>query len=1039
MMPLSSCIKDELAEPVEVNDVLANVEAQAQAVESSVKHINDLQELIQPYGLDADAMAEKLQTHAKSLSKGISLEEGSSATLKLQGELASLIGSAQAELYRAGALDSDAEKLFASLEKSVRTWLGELFVENYSAAVIQAKVEAIAEELSQEIKKQELSVDALASDVEAGLRKDADPKALAALSESLASRSSDLKSFRAGVASTATQINKEYSAAIRTAVSDPAAIKTAEIKTLNEAAQTQQEEVGTVLSNLAAEIAQCKTKLEELRKKLEILEDSIEGLLELVQSVTFLSEYSEDKAIAYYEMGEEKVSAPGKPYDGKCVRTPVKTVELSYMVRPAAAAAAISKEVVSVVGYYAEQIQTRAVDPSNFINFTVTDAVVTDPELGIITVKLAHDLKDDFYYRETGAKCALFIAAGSSDISSKFVELHPKDNSSTVYVEEIKINSDDFEIDEGQSKTLAATVSPSSATNKTVTWSSSNDEVASINPSTGVLTAVKSGNVKITATTNGIDEWGDHISASVNVRVNAAIRLGGPLYVEVGKTAELSLDFPPAMNIESKVWMSSDETKAKVVNGVVTGIADTYNIYTYEYIPVTITCIVNGNITLNHDMRVVVPQPKQIKFNDYGDDVTSVDMRLGQEISFAATILPTNVNADQFRLFYESDGGLGWIDSRTGAVKAPQTPGTRYVYANVFNVDNHHYFAPGATLRRTVVVNVHPYYVKTMAFAQETMILAPEQTASLAPVFTSDVDGKQPTFKELKWVSSNPDVVSVNETTGEIKTLKEGTATITATTVNAWSIPSGENHKSASCTIVVKKPSVPVYVGDYFYSDGTWSTELNRSKVLRGIVCQAGAASATDKHLPTICTNGYVISVEEITAKLDGDGIVSGDKFHTWAQNHGYYAIEEGDGSWNGAKGTAAHGYSNTLAYVELTEQKAYDELGTGWDGSHYGGWDFYYTGNGLDNFRRNNPVDTEKCSNWYVPSQKEMTIVSDEALTAVNAALSAAGKTQITNKNYKTSSYSTWGNPVVVNPIAKSAGQQSVSTEGPIRFFLAF
>ena len=271
MMSLSSCIKDELTEPVEVNDVLANVEAQAQAVESSVKHINDLQELIQPYGLDADAMAETVQAHAKSLSKGISLEEGSLATLKIQGELASLVGAAQAELYREGALDSDAEKLFASLEKSVRTWLGELFVENYSAAVIQAKVEAIAEELSQEIKKQELSVDALASDVEAGLRKDADPKALAALSESLASRSSDLKSFRAGVASTATQINKEYSAAIRTAVSDPAAIKTAEIKTLNEASQTQQEEVGTVLSNLAAEIAQCKTKLEELPKKLEIL------------------------------------------------------------------------------------------------------------------------------------------------------------------------------------------------------------------------------------------------------------------------------------------------------------------------------------------------------------------------------------------------------------------------------------------------------------------------------------------------------------------------------------------------------------------------------------------------------------------------------------------------------------------------------------------------------------------------------------------------------------------------------------------------
>lgn len=981
MMSLSSCIKDELAEPVEVNDVLANVEAQAQAVESSVKHINDLQELIQPCGLDADAMAEKLQTHAKSLSKGISLEEGSLATLKLQGELASLIGSAQAELYGAGALDSDAEKLFASLEKSVRSWLGELFVENYSAAVIQAKVEAIAEELSQEIKKQELSVDALASDVEAGLRKDADPKALAALSESLASRSSDLKSFRAGVASTVTQINKEYSAAIRTAVSDPAAIKTAEIKTLNEAAQTQQEEVGTVLSNLAAEIAQCKTKLEELQKKLEILEDSIEGLLELVQSVTFLSEYSEDKAIAYYEMGEEKVSAPGKPYDGKCVRTPVKTVELSYMVRPAAAAAAISKEVVSVVGYYAEQIQTRAVDPSNFINFTVTDAVVTNPELGIITVKLAHDLKDDFYYRETGAKCALFIAAGSSDISSKFVELHPKDNSSTVYVEEIKINSDDFEIDEGQSKTLAATVSPSSATNKTVTWSSSNAEVASINPSTGVLTAVKSGNVKITATTNGIDEWGDQISASVNVRVNAAIRLGGPLYVEVGKTAELSLDFPPAMNVESKVWMTSAKDNATVDNGIVTGVAHTYNQYTYQYNPITITCIVNGNITLTHEMTVVVPQPRQIKLNNYGDDVKSVSMKLDQTISLAGSILPANVKASLFRITYESDGGLGWINFDTGEIKAPGSIGGRYVYIKVKDKDKHTYMK--TFVERTVVVNVEPYYVETMKFAQEMITLTPDQTTVLSPVFTSDVDGKQPSYTSLNWVSSNPSVVSVNSTTGEISTLKEGSAVITATTTDANAVPSGQSAKSASCTVVVETPVAPINIGDYFYSDGTWSSERDYSKTVIGIVFSNAGVATSDPILMRDCpkaTHGLVVGLTEYNSTLGQFGYSS---VYTWLTGAGYPAISvDVPNGYGLTKGMTAYREANPT-YVELYDKSS-------------------------------GPLAKHKVSlpsgvsAWYIPSYKEMKWMHENK-TEVNAALSRVNGAQITGDLYWSSTLRTY------------------------------
>lgn len=981
MMSLSSCIKDELTEPVDVNDVLANVEAQSQTVESSVKHINDLQELIQPYGLDADAMAEKVQTHAKSLSKGISLEEGSLATLKIQGELASLVGAAQAELYRAGALDSDAEKLFASLEKSVRTWLGELFVENYSAAVTQAKVEAIAEELSQEIKKQELSVDALVSDVEAGLRKDADPKALAALSESLAGRSSDLKSFRAGVASTATQINKEYSAAIRTAVSDPAAIKTAEIKTLNEAAQTQQEEVGTVLSNLAAEIAQCKTKLEELQKKLEILEDSIEGLLELVQSVTFLSEYSEDKAIAYYEMGEEKVSAPGKPYDGKCVRVPVETIDLSYMVRPAAAAAAISKEVVSVVGYYAEQIQTRAVDPSNFINFTVTDAVVTDPELGIITIKLAHDLKDDFYYREVGAKCALFIAAGSSDISSKFVELHPKDNSSTVYVEELKINSDDFEIDEGQSKTLAATVSPSSATNKTVTWSSSNDEVASIDPSTGVLTAVKSGNVEITATTNGIDEWGDPISASVNVRVNAAIRLGGPLYVEVGKTAELSLDFPPAMNVESKVWMTSDKTKATVDNGIVTGVAHTYNQYTYQYNPITITCIVNGNITLTHEMAVAVPQPRQIKLNNYGDDVKSVSMKLDQTISLAGSILPANVDASLFRITYESDGGLGWINFDTGEIKAPGSIGGRYVYIKVKDKDKNTYMK--TFVERTVVVNVEPYYVETMKFAQETITLAPDQTTVLSPVFTSDVDGKQPSYTSLNWVSSNPSVVSVNSTTGEISTLKEGSAVITATTADANAVPSGQSAKSASCTVVVEAPVAPINIGDYFYSDGTWSSERDYSKTVIGIVFSNACVATSDPILMRDCpkaTHGLVVGLTEYNSTLGQFGYSS---VYTWLTDAGYPAISvDVPNGYGLTKGMTAYRDANS-SYVEL-----YD--------------------------RTNGPVAKHNValpsgvSSWYIPSYKEMQWLHANKST-VNAALQIAGGTKIEGSLYWLSTLRTY------------------------------
>lgn len=55
-------------------------------------------------------------------------------------------------------------------------------------------------------------------------------------------------------------------------------------------------------------------------------------------------------------------------------------------------------------------------------------------------------------------------------------------------------------INKGQTKTLTATVSPENATNKKVTWKSDDESIATVN-NDGEVTAVKKGNVKITATT----------------------------------------------------------------------------------------------------------------------------------------------------------------------------------------------------------------------------------------------------------------------------------------------------------------------------------------------------------------------------------------------------------------------------------------------------------------------------------------------------------------------------------------------------------
>ena len=71
-----------------------------------------------------------------------------------------------------------------------------------------------------------------------------------------------------------------------------------------------------------------------------------------------------------------------------------------------------------------------------------------------------------------------------------------------VAVTGITLSQTSLSLEVGKSATLTATVQPSDATDKTVTWGSSNSAVATVS-SSGVVTAVKEGSATITAAAGG--------------------------------------------------------------------------------------------------------------------------------------------------------------------------------------------------------------------------------------------------------------------------------------------------------------------------------------------------------------------------------------------------------------------------------------------------------------------------------------------------------------------------------------------------------
>ena len=127
----------------------------------------------------------------------------------------------------------------------------------------------------------------------------------------------------------------------------------------------------------------------------------------------------------------------------------------------------------------------------------------------------------------------------------------------------------------GASVQLTATVTPSNATDKTVSWTSSNSSVAKV--SDGKITAVKAGTATITATAGGktasvVVAVADNPVPVTSVSVSGDGVSDGKLSLKSGASAQLTATVKPDNATDRKVtWTSSDSSVANVMGtGVVT-------------------------------------------------------------------------------------------------------------------------------------------------------------------------------------------------------------------------------------------------------------------------------------------------------------------------------------------------------------------------------------------------------------------------------------------------------------------------------------
>ena len=143
----------------------------------------------------------------------------------------------------------------------------------------------------------------------------------------------------------------------------------------------------------------------------------------------------------------------------------------------------------------------------------------------------------------------------------------------TIKVEGVSLNVTSVELTEGDQTTLTATVNPANATNKNVTWTSSDSNVATV--ANGKVTAIKAGTATITVKT---EDGNKTATCTVTVKaktypVESVTLDKTSVELTEGEETTLTATINPSNATNKNVtWTSSDSNVATVANGKVTAV-----------------------------------------------------------------------------------------------------------------------------------------------------------------------------------------------------------------------------------------------------------------------------------------------------------------------------------------------------------------------------------------------------------------------------------------------------------------------------------
>ena len=256
-------------------------------------------------------------------------------------------------------------------------------------------------------------------------------------------------------------------------------------------------------------------------------------------------------------------------------------------------------------------------------------------------------------------KVALFKLFAALLVLCSLFSCTPKEPAEIV-VESIKLSTSSLELTVGDQKSLNATVSPSNATNKKITWASSRPNVASVTID-GIVEGISAGSAVITATSaNGIKANCDIVVKEKVTPVTSLTLDRTTLTMTEGDTQTLSATVKPDDATDKTVtWSSSNTAVATVDGGKVTAVAPGTATITAKAGDKTATC-------------AVTVEKKVVPVTSVSLDRTTLTMTEGDTQTLTATVKPDNAT-DKTVTWSSSNTAVATVDGGKVTAVAPGT------------------------------------------------------------------------------------------------------------------------------------------------------------------------------------------------------------------------------------------------------------------------------------------------------------------------------------------------------------------------------